>query len=457
MMMNTASSKQNHNQFADSTELAHIPGDLGYPLIGRLPAMLKSVTGLAQDHYTRFGPVSRFAVAHLSNAVMLLGPDNVQRMLIDKNREFSVEKGYEHAITAFFGRGLLTYDFDEHRVQRRILQTSFKTAAMRTYVDMMMPIILRDIDQRWQYHDQFVFFPHIKRLLLDTASELFFGVTSSSNETECLTQAFLDIVDGQMGLFRVKLPGFKYHKGMRARRTLEASIAALIPGRRGSDGSDMLTHMCNAQKDDGSYFSDDEIIQHANFLLFAAHDTTTSALSHVMYYLGRDTELQNRARAECQALGRATLAYDDLDQLDVLDRIFKESLRMHPSAPLQLRSTTCAIEIDGYAIPAYTQVCSVPSFSHFMPEYWSEPTTFDPDRFSEDRAEHKRHAFAYTPFGGGAHKCIGMHFAIMNAKLFLFLFLNRYKFRLADHASGKMQTIPLPKPADGAPLVVEKL
>ena len=456
-MTNTVPSTHSHVEFKDSTDLGHIPGDLGYPLIGRLPEMLKSVTGLAQDQYTRFGPVSRFAVAHLQNAIMLLGPDNVQRMLMDKNREFSVEKGYEHALTTFFGRGLLTYDFDEHRVQRRILQTSFKTPAMRSYVDMMTPIILRDINQRWQYDDQFVFFPHIKRLLLDIASEVFFGVTSSSSETERLTQAFLDIVDGQMGLFRVELPGFKFHKGMRARRTLEASIAALIPGRRGSDGSDMLTHMCNAQKEDGSYFSDEEIIHHANFLLFAAHDTTTSALSHVMYYLGRDPEWQHRARAECRALGKETPAYEDLDQLVILDRIFKESLRMHPSAPMQLRRTTCAINIDGFDIPAYTQVCTVPSFSHFMSEYWSNPTSFDPDRFTAERAEHKSHSFAYTPFGGGAHKCIGMHFAIMNAKLFLFLFLNRYTFRLADHASSKMQTVPLPKPADGVPLIVEKI
>ncbi|MGI9285813.1 MAG: cytochrome P450, partial [Pseudomonadales bacterium] len=175
------------------------------------------------------------------------------------------------------------------------------------------------------------------------------------------------------------------------------------------------------------------------------------------YLLGRHPEWQDKARAECQALGKDRPAYDDLDKLVVLDKVFKESLRLHPSVPIQVRRTTRAIEMGGYNIPAYTQVCTVPSFSHYMSEYWTNPTAFDPDRFDDDRAEHKSHSFAFAPFGGGAHKCIGMHFAIMNAKLFLFLFLNRYKFRLADHASDKMQSIPLPKPADGVPLVVEKL
>ncbi|MGI9286651.1 MAG: cytochrome P450, partial [Pseudomonadales bacterium] len=371
MMLNTATDTPDHTQFEDNTDLSHIPGDLGYPLVGRLPAMLKSMTGLAQDQYERFGPVSRFAATNMRHVVMVLGPDNVQRLVMDKDREFSVQKGYEHSLTTFFGRGLLMYDFDEHRVQRRILQTSFKTAAMRSYIDVMTPIILRDIEQRWQFNDQFVFFPHIKRMLLDVASEVFFGVSSDSNETERLTQAFLDIVDGQMGLFRVELPGFKFHKGMRAKRTLEATISALIPGRRGSDGTDMLTHMCNAQKEDGSYFTDDEIIPHANFLLFAAHDTTTSALSHVMYLCGRHPEWQDKARAECQALGKDRPAYDDLDKLVVLDKVFKESLRLHPSVPIQVRRTTRAIEMGGYNIPAYTQVCTVPSFSHYMSEYWT--------------------------------------------------------------------------------------
>lgn len=455
--MSSSVDSPDHTQFRDNTRLDHIPGDLGYPLIGRLPQMLKSVTGLAQDHYQRFGPVSRFAATNMRHAVMVLGPDNVQRLVMDKDREFSVEKGYEYSLTTFFGRGLLMYDFDEHRVQRRILQTSFKTQAMRTYIGMMAPIILRDIDQRWRYNAQFVFFPHIKRMLLDIASEVFFGVTSDSDTTERLTQAFLDIVDGQMGLFRVDLPGFKFHKGMRARRTLESTISALIPGRRGSDGSDMLTHMCNAEKEDGSQFSDAEIIPHANFLLFAAHDTTTSALSHVMYYLARNPEWQHKARTECQLLGKAIPDYDDLDKLVVLDKIFKESLRMHPSVPIQVRRTTRDIEMGGYEIPAYTQVCTVPSFSHYMSEYWTNPVAFDPERFDDARAEHKSHSFAFAPFGGGAHKCIGMHFAIMNAKLFLYLFLSRYQFRLADHASGKMQSVPLPKPADGVPLVVDRI
>jgi cytochrome P450 len=448
--MSTVIDRKNHTQFPDNRDLSHIPGDDGYPVIGRLPTMLSEggVLALAQDQYARFGAVSRCSPGTGVRAVMVLGPDHVQRLLLDKDQEFSVEKGYEYALTTFFGRGVLSYDFEEHKVQRRILQTGFKTPAMRGYVDTMQPVMARGIAD-WA-GDDFEFFSNIKQLLLDVAGEVFFGTPAGSEENKRLVQAFLDILVGQMGIIRKEWPGLKFNKGMKARRTVEASIRALLPGRRGSDKTDMLTHMCNATKEDGSHFTDQEIIEHANFLLFAAHDTTTSALCHLIFFLARHQEWQQKLREECASLGTATPSYDDLDKLVLCEQAFKESLRLHNSVPIMVRRTTKDTEIGGYKVPACTVVTTIPSFSHYMEEYWTDPTTFDPDRFSPERAEHKRHSMAFMAFGGGAHTCIGMHFAIMSARLFLTQFLAKYKFEPAEGASERMNAIPLPRPADGA-------
>ena len=82
---------------------------------------------------------------------------------------------------------------------------------------------------------------------------------------------------------------------------------------------------------------------------------------------------------------------------------------------------------------------------------------FDPGRFSPERMEHKRHSHSYVPFGGGAHKCIGMHFAIMNAKCFMHQFLLRYRFSVEEGYCPKMQTLPLPKPGDDLPLKLTRI
>jgi cytochrome P450 len=99
----------------------------------------------------------------------------------------------------------------------------------------------------------------------------------------------------------------------------------------------------------------------------------------------------------------------------------------------------------------------MPRFTHWMEEYWSNPAKFDPERFSPERAEHKKHAFQFFPFGGGAHKCIGMHFAQMEYRNFLFKFLKRFDFE-SRHTKQDvyMQTFPLPKPDDDMPIVMRR-
>ena len=112
------------------------------------------------------------------------------------------------------------------------------------------------------------------------------------------------------------------------------------------------------------------------------------------------------------------------------------------------------MELAGLRVPAHTMVYTVPRFTHYMEEYWTDPYAFDPDRFAPERAEHKQHPFLYHPFGGGAHKCIGMHFSQMEYKCFLFQFLLKYDFEARHRREPFMQTLPLPKPADDMPVAL---
>ena len=135
----------------------------------------------------------------------------------------------------------------------------------------------------------------------------------------------------------------------------------------------------------------------------------------------------------------------------------KEALRLHPSVMMMQRRTINECELGGYRIPANTILFMTPQHTHRMEEYWDNPLKFDLDRWLEPRNEHKRHTFSFVGFGGGAHKCIGMHFALMQVKNFLHQFLRRYEFRLADGYSDSMQTVPLPKPADDLPIVLKRI
>lgn len=122
-----------------------------------------------------------------------------------------------------------------------------------------------------------------------------------------------------------------------------------------------------------------------------------------------------------------------------------------------LRKTVKETSFKGFEIPADTLVFIGPSYTHRMRAWWSNPDDFDPGRFSPERAEHKQHPFQWIPFSGGAHTCMGMQFAYLQAKAIVFYMLNRFRFRFAPGYRPRYKQIPLPKPSDGLRLVLEPL
>jgi cytochrome P450 len=88
------------------------------------------------------------------------------------------------------------------------------------------------------------------------------------------------------------------------------------------------------------------------------------------------------------------------------------------------------------------------------PEIFPHPDRFDPDRFAPARAEDRTHKFAWSPFGGGAHKCIGLHFSSIQVKAFMVQFLQRYVVEMDVADRPKWRDIPTPIPTNGLPVTL---
>ncbi len=437
--------------------IRHIPGENGWPILGKLPAMVKDLNGLLHHYHQNYGDVVRHDIGVSMSGVVLLGPDHYKRILLDTEKNFSAQAGYAKTIGVFYGGGLLMRDSDDHRFNRRAFQVAFKTDAMRGYADLMNPIIERTLSQ-WKESSEFLFFPNVKQLLLAIASKVFFGVDDLGDDAQKLNQAFIDVVErGIMAVIRLRVPGLNYHRAWQSKAFMDEFITSLIDERRAGSGTDLMSHAVKVRSEEGEYFSDRDLVQHLSFLLFAAHDTTTSALSHLVMQLALNTDIQEQLREESRVLNKSQIDYDDLEKLTGLDQAFHEAIRLHPSVPLMQRRTIAECDFGGHRIPANTLLFVPPQFSHTMGEWWDDPMKFDPDRFSPERSEQKRHSHSYVAFGGGAHKCIGMHFAIMNAKCFLHQFLLRYRFSVPEGYCPKMQTLPLPKPGDDLPIELSRI
>ncbi len=436
----------------DNKAIKHIPGEVGYPFLGKALDVMDDLLGMSRKCHAKWGNVSRIGMGP-QRGLLVLGADNYKKVFLDGDKNFSVAMGYAEQLGAFYTGGLLLRDFDDHRFQRRMMQSAFKTAAMKDYVDIMNPILLNNM-QRWPQGKQVPFFPLIKESLLEVGARIFIGVKEYGEQAETLSDAFLSVNGGLSSATHFDLPGTKWRKGLKGKLRLHDFFRDQIPKRRAEDGDDMLSFMCKETDDDGNHFPELDIIQNAAFLLFAAHDTTTSVLCHLMMYLGQHPKWRERLREESLALGKPTLDYDDLEKMEGLDLCFSEVLRLHPSVPVAVRRTIRECELEGHRVPPNTLLFMPPCYNQRDEQYWTEPDSFDPDRFSAERQEHKRHPFCYHPFGGGAHKCIGMHFAAMLVKCFMHQFLLNYDFETPDSYSPKLQWVPIPKPADGVPITI---
>lgn len=428
----------------DCHDLDHIPGTDGIPYFGESLKSIWGLEGLLRSHQEKWGNVSRLKMLH-QRGVLLIGVENYQRVYLDREQNFSTEMGFAESIGQFYNGGILMKDFAEHKFLRRMMQGAFKNNAMKNYVAMMNPV-MKDHIEKWDKQPNFEFFPAIKKALLEVGAKVFIGVELGS-EADKINQAFLDINDGLLGQVRKEWPGTKYGKAKKAERYLREYFSKEIDARREGDGQDILSIICREKDDEGNFFDKDLIIPQASFLLFAAHDTTTSVLNHMVYYSAMDKQWQDRMREECLSLGKAELEYEDLDKMPEVENVFHESLRLRPSVSFLARRTIRECEIEGHRIPADTMIFMSPILNHRDPRFWTNPETFDPDRFMPERAEHKNHSFCFHPFGGGAHKCIGMHFAAMLSKTFMHQLLMTYNYSLPDGFKTHFEWVPLPKPA----------
>jgi len=126
----------------------------------------------------------------------------------------------------------------------------------------------------------------------------------------------------------------------------------------------------------------------------ATHDTLTNSFTTMIYHLALNTEWQQNLRHECQSLclgPNDDLPYENLDDLKMSERTFKEALPLNPTVPFIPCRTTGDVVFNGVKIPANTPINVLPGFTHKMEEIWTNPNNFEPDRFSEQRGEDKKH------------------------------------------------------------------
>ena len=438
--------------------LTHIPGDEGWPLIGKTLEVLADPKGQVERQSRKYGMVYR---SHLfgETSLVLLGPEANELVLLDQAKQFSSTLGWGRILGLLFPRGLMLRDFEEHRMHRRALSVAFKSGPMKSYLADLDTGIAARVAQWKAQPGPMLFYPAMKQLTLDLAATSFLGA-GIGPEVDDITRAFVDMVAASVAVIRKPLPGTPMARGVKGRKRIVAYFSEQIPLRRAKGGGDdLFSQLCHATHEDGALLSTQDIVDHMSFLMMAAHDTLTSSLTSFVGELAANPEWQQKLRDEVKGLGIAADAptsFDNLEAMRLTEMAFKEALRLKPPVPSMPRRAVRDFSFKGYDLPAGTLVGVNPLFTHHMAEHWPDPDKFDPMRFS-DEAQRTRHRFAWVPYGGGAHMCLGLHFAYMQAKCFARHFLQNLEVSLEPGYKPDWQIWPIPKPRDGLRVVVKPI
>ena len=439
--------------------LKPVMANSGLPVLGHLIELFRGGPDYVLQTYRKFGPV-HYSKTPALNAVAALGPDATGEVFANRNKDFSTE-AWASMIGPFFNRGLLLLDFDEHMFHRRIMQEAFTRTRLSGYIGHMDRVASAVVARDWPVNDpRFLFMPAAKELTLDIASMVFMGHEPGSDRelVTTINRAFTTTTRSGGAIIRTPVPPFKWWRGLQARKVLEDYFFERVRQRRGTDGTDMLTVLCQTADDEGNSFTDTDIVNHMIFLMMAAHDTSTSTLTTMAYHLAANPQWQDRCRDEGARIGDGPLDIEALEKLETLDLVVNEALRMMTPLPFNVRRAVRDTEILGHYIPAGTNVNLWPGMNHRLPELWTDPERFDPDRFAEPRSEHKRHRYAFAPFGGGAHKCIGMVFGQLEIKTVMHRLLRRYRLELPNPGHiPRYDYAGMPVPMDGMPIILRPL
>ncbi|KAM4594183.1 cytochrome P450 3A30 [Fundulus diaphanus] len=196
---------------------------------------------------------------------------------------------------------------------------------------------------------------------------------------------------------------------------------------------DFLQLMIDSQKNSGAQqdksLTDHEILSQSMIFIFAGYETSSSSLTFLAYNLATNPEVMKKLQEEIDATfpNKAPVHYQPLMEMEYLDCVINESLRLFPIAARLERVAKAAVEINGVVIPK-DMVVLIPTWPlHRDPEIWPEPEAFKPERFSKKNKDNID-PYTYMPFGSGPRNCIGMRFALVLIKLAVVEILQQYSF-----------------------------
>ena len=401
----------------------------------RLPGLVQALLTLSAPALTfpaaarRYGVPFRLELMPRGRTVVAVAdPADVKDVFAGSPSVFHAGKGNELLRPLLGEDSLLLQDGDAHARARRLLAPAFGRREIAGYRTLVEEVTAQQLD-RWPRSGRVRAHVLLSELTLEVILRVVFGVTDPERLDRMRPVVARAVDAGPVMMIGLAMPAMRrlwpWTREIRDLATIHAFLDEQIDAARRdpalADRRDLLALLVRASAQDAQGLHDAELRDQLMTLLAAGHETTATAMAWTMLELARQPRIQDRCVTEIAGAERT----------DYLDAVLKESLRLHPVVPMVMRELQEPATVGGRSYPRGMTISPSIILAHRAPAAYPSPKAFDPERFLGDVPT----PTTWLPFGGGARRCIGASFAMMEGEVILRQVLQRY--RLDPVGSGR--------------------
>lgn len=447
--------------------LKHPPGPRGHWFWGVADEFQRDALNAFVKISQNYGDITRFR-SGFWYTYCVTHPDYVKHILQDNHLNYRKGIISDLFLKPLLGDGLLTSEGSFWLRQRRLMQPAFHRQRLAQFGTIMTDAT-QTLLARWQtWHSQgqgFDVAEEMMRLTLSIVGQTLFsadvsGTADAVGPALTVAQEHVNYRSTHVFSLPEKYPTPRNLRFRRAVASLDHIVYGLIEERRrtGEDPGDLLSMLLNARDEQtGEGMSNQQLRDEVMTLFLAGHETTANALTWTWYLLAQHPQVADKLRAElAYVLAGRIPTVADLPALRYTTMVIEEAMRLYPPAWALSRDSLDWDEIGGYTIPPKSTINIIPYITHRHPDFWPNPETFDPERFSPERSA-GRPRYAYFPFGGGPRQCIGSNFAMMEATLVLATIAQLYRVEVDPGHPIALDPLITLRPKHGIRVHLERL
>ena len=404
------------------------------------------------------GDTFRFYFGGVREAIVTTNPAVIQHVLKTNAENYHKSEIQVKRMGHFLGKGLLTTHGEAWRTQRRLIQKGFERKQLEVLSSIMQDSLaesLREFDKQARIGPVDIY-PHLMKITFEMVGKSLFGARLKEEDIGLISRTISTV---QEFMVRQTIqpylnPWFRVSGELRRHEEMRERADGIlrdyiITRRREAAGDDLLQILMDARYSDGEGMSDDLVLSESMQLLVAGHETSSNALSWLLYLLSSRPDCLERLRHEFDSvLGEASLNYSDVSKFAFAAQVIQETLRLYPPFWMVDRMALSDDRVEDLVIPRGSTVVVFVYGAHHSAQYWENPESFDPQRF--DKENQKAHRpFTYLPFGAGPRGCIGGNYATLQILMILSVLVRKYDLRLAPDQTIEARPMVILRPKHG--------